>query len=66
MIVNLRADSDSKTAIVAFDQARVLRVLKRIAAALEQLSERKTPTENIDSTVDRAEQREAPTSTCRT
>jgi len=52
VIVNLRAESDSKTAFVAFDQARVVRVLKRIAADLDQLSGRRTPTENIDSKVD--------------
>jgi hypothetical protein len=50
--VNLRAEADPKTAFVAFDQARVWRVLKRIAADLDDLSGRKTPGENGDSTVD--------------
>ena len=50
--VNLRAEADPKTALVAFDQARVWRVLKRIAADLDELSGRKTPGENGDSTVD--------------
>ena len=50
--VNLRAATDPKTAFVAFDQARVWRVLKRIAADLDDLSGRKIPSENGDSTVD--------------
>jgi len=50
--VNLRAETDPKTAWVAFDQARVWRVLKRIAADLDELSGRKTPSENGESTVD--------------
>lgn len=50
--VNLRAETDPKTAFVAFDQARVWRVLKRIAADLDELSGRRTPSENGDATVD--------------
>ncbi len=52
MVVNLRAETDPKTAFVAFDQARVWRVLKRIAADLDELSGRQTPGENGDSTGD--------------
>ena len=52
VIVNLRPESDEQTNFVAFDQARVLQVLKRIAADFDQLSGRKTPSENIDSTVE--------------
>ena len=52
VVVNLRAETDPKTAFVAFDQARVLRVLKRIAADLDELSGRTTPTEIYDSTLD--------------
>ena len=52
VVVNLRAETDPKTAWVAFDQARVLRVLKRIAADLDELSGRTTPTENDASTGD--------------
>jgi hypothetical protein len=52
VVVNLRAETDSTTAFVAFDQARVLRVLKRIAADLDELSGRTTPTESHDSTLD--------------
>jgi hypothetical protein len=37
---------------VAFDQARVRQVLKRIAADLDELSGRTTPTERHDSTLD--------------
>jgi hypothetical protein len=48
-VVNLRAETDPETALVVFDQARVL---KRIAADLDKLSCRTTPTENDDSTVD--------------
>lgn len=50
--VNLRAETDPKTAFVAFDQARVWRMLKRIAADLDELSGRRTPSENGDATVD--------------
>ena len=52
VVVNLRAATDPKTAFVAFDQARVWRVLKRIAADLDELSGRKIPSENGESTVD--------------
>jgi transcriptional regulator of heat shock response len=52
VVVNLRPQSDPQTAFVAFDQARVLQVLKRIAADFDQLSGQKTSSENIDSTVD--------------
>jgi hypothetical protein len=52
VVVNLRAETDPKTAFVAFDQARVLRVLKRIAADLDELAGRTTPTESRDLTSD--------------
>jgi len=52
VVVNLRAETDPKTAFVAFDQARVWRVLKRIAADLDDLSGRTTPTENDASAGD--------------
>jgi DNA-binding transcriptional MerR regulator len=51
VMVNLRAETDPKTAFVAFDQARVWQVLKRIAADLDELSGRKTPSENGDATI---------------
>jgi hypothetical protein len=52
VVVNLRAKTDPKTAWVVFDQTRVLRVLKHIAADLDELSGRTTPTENDASPVD--------------
>jgi hypothetical protein len=52
VMVNLRTETDPKTAFVAFDQARVLRVLKRITADLDELSGRMTLTENNDAAVD--------------
>lgn len=52
VVVNLRAATDPKTAWVAFDQARVWRVLKRLAADLDALAGRKTPSETGDATVD--------------
>jgi hypothetical protein len=52
VVVNLRAETDPKTAFVAFDQARVLRVLKRIAADLDKLSGQTTATESRDSLLD--------------
>ena len=52
VVVNLRAETDPKTAFVAFDQARVWRVLKRIAADLDELLGRQTPRENGDATGD--------------
>ena len=52
VVVNLRAETDPKTAFVAFDQARVLRVLKRIAADLDELSRRMPSTEDDQSTLD--------------
>jgi hypothetical protein len=38
--------------LVAFDQGRVLRVLKRIATDLDELSGRTTPAENDELTTD--------------
>ncbi|MBW4554009.1 MAG: hypothetical protein KME35_23335 [Aphanocapsa sp. GSE-SYN-MK-11-07L] len=38
VVINLRAESDSRTAFVGVDQKWVLRVLNRIAADLDQLS----------------------------
>lgn len=52
VVVNLRPPSDAKTAFVSFDQARVVQVLKRIAAQLDRLSGRRTPSETLDITVD--------------
>ncbi len=52
VVVNLRPSSDARTAFVSFDQARVLQVLKRIAADLDHLSGRRTPSETLDSSVD--------------
>jgi hypothetical protein len=52
VVVNLRAATDPQTAFVAFDQARVLRVLKRIATDLDELSGRTTPAENDELTTD--------------
>ena len=37
VVVNLRPDIDFKTELVHFDRHRVLRVLSRIAADLEEL-----------------------------
>ena len=42
VVVNLRAATDPQTAWVAFDQGRVLRVLKRIATDPDELSGRTT------------------------
>ena len=52
VVVDLRAETDPKTAFVAFDQARVPRVLKRIATDFDEPSGRTTPTEGNDSTLD--------------
>ncbi len=43
VVVNLRADQDSKTAYAPFDQARVRQVLKRVAGDLDELSGRRKP-----------------------
>ena len=45
VVVNLRAESDSKTLYVGVEQAWVLRVLKRITADLDQLSGHLSPIE---------------------
>jgi hypothetical protein len=42
VIVNLRPDTDPETAFVRFDRPRVLRVLARIAADLNELAGRPT------------------------
>ena len=52
VVVNLRPPSDARTAFVSFDRARVMQVLKRIAASLDLLSGKRTPSETIDSRVD--------------
>ncbi len=52
VIVNLRPPADARTAFVSFDQARVVQVLKRVAGVLDRLSDRRTPSETPDSTVD--------------
>lgn len=44
MVVNLRAESDPRTAYVGVNQDWVLRVLKRVAANLERLSGNLSPT----------------------
>jgi hypothetical protein len=44
VVVNLRAESDSRTADVGVDRSWVLRVLKRVAANLDQLSGTLSPT----------------------
>ena len=38
MVVNLRPDADVETEFVGFDRPRVVRVLERIAADLDNLS----------------------------
>ncbi len=48
VVVNLRAESDSRTAYVGVDQEWVLRVLKRVAANLDQLSGNLNPTSEDD------------------
>ena len=45
VLVNLRAESDPNTLYVSVEQAWVLRVLKRITADLDQLSEHLSPIE---------------------
>jgi hypothetical protein len=50
--INLRAESDSRTAFVGVDQKWVLRVLHRIAADLDQLSGHPTTNEEGDTGVD--------------
>ena len=52
VVVNLRAESDPKTAYVGVAQEWVLRVLKRVAADLEQLSGNLNPTEEGDEGLD--------------
>ncbi len=47
-MVNLRAESDPKTACIGVDREWVLRVLKRIAANLNQLSGTLNPTSDRD------------------
>jgi hypothetical protein len=42
VIVNLRPDTDPETAFVRFDRPRVLRVLARVAADLDELAGRPT------------------------
>ena len=46
--VNLRAESDPKTAYVSVNQEWVMRVLKRIAANLDQLSGNLNPASESD------------------
>ena len=48
MVLNLRAESDSRTAYVGVDHEWVLRVLARIAANLDQLSATLIPTESSE------------------
>ena len=38
VVVNLRLDTDAETEYVSFDRARVMRILERIAADLEDLA----------------------------
>jgi hypothetical protein len=52
VVVNLRSPSDSRAACVSFDQSRVIRVLKRIAGTLDELSGRRITDETLDSEVD--------------
>ncbi len=55
VVVNLRAESDPRTAYVDVDRKWVLRVLKRIAANLDQLSGYLTLTEESNIRVDPSE-----------
>ncbi len=48
VVVNLRAESDPRTAYVGVNHDWVLRVLKRVAADLERLSGHLTPTSEGD------------------
>ncbi len=48
VVVNLRASIDPKTAYVAIDHEWVFRVLKRVAANLDQLSGTLFPTEESE------------------
>lgn len=52
VVVNLRAPTDPKSLCVSFDQSRVVRVLKRIAGVLDELSERGIAEENLADGVD--------------
>ena len=52
VIVNLRAASDPRAASVCFDQPRVIRVLKRIAGTLDELSGRSIAATCLDAEVD--------------
>lgn len=52
VVINLRAESDSRTAFVGVDQKWVLRVLNRIAADLDRLSGHPTTNEGDDTGVD--------------
>ncbi|MEM6611233.1 MAG: hypothetical protein AAF652_03080 [Cyanobacteria bacterium P01_C01_bin.72] len=48
MVVNLRASIDPRTAYTSIDHEWVLRVLKRVAANLDRLSENLFPTEESE------------------
>ncbi|MEO1006769.1 MAG: hypothetical protein AAFW67_13165 [Cyanobacteria bacterium J06638_38] len=48
VVVNLRASSDPRTAYVVVDHEWVLRVLKRVAANLDQLSGSQNPVEESE------------------
>ena len=48
VVVNLRAESDPRTVYVGVDREWVLRVLKRVAANLDQLSGNFYPTEESE------------------
>ena len=50
VVVNLRAESDSRTDHVGVNQAWVLRVLKRVTADLDQLSGHQRATEETEET----------------
>jgi len=50
--VNLRPDTDSETEFVSFDRLRVVRVLKRIAADLDDLARNRTTSEGGTETDD--------------
>lgn len=52
VIINLRAESDSKTAFVGVDHQWVIRVLNRIAADLDQMSGYLTLNEEHDTNLD--------------
>jgi hypothetical protein len=52
VIVNMRLDTDTETEYVRFDRLRVMRILERIVADLDQLAEGGEPQSDDDPTAE--------------